>query len=223
MTEDLRERVHEFLKELGRPAQMEEIYPYLQDDHELSGMDQTRGMRKLRTILNSSRSIAKRGVRRGAAYEYNPLYADDLENMERVERDIILMHLRNGGSLDNDEPYDEPTLKESRTAVTSVLNNLQCQGALWRGQNKTYLTEAFWDISISNRISTRFTHSAATGQLMDDMGNELERLYKPDTPLLDCDIPIPVRPSRSTAIEFAVAFTTHELKKLPIPKKENQA
>ncbi len=220
MTEDLRERVHEFLKELGRPAQMEEIYPYLKDDHELSGMDQTRGMRKLRTILNSSRSIAKRGVRRGAAYEYNPVYADDVENMERVERDIILMHLRNGGSLDNDEPYDEPTLKESRTAVTSVLNNLQRQGALWQTQNKTHLTEAFWDISISNRISTSFTHSAATGRLMDDMVNELERLYQPNSTLPRSDIPIPVRPSRSTAIEVALAFTTLELKNTPASKKE---
>ncbi len=86
MTEGLRELVHELLGELGRPAQMEEIYRSLQDYHELAGVDQARGMRKLRAILNSSSSIAKIGARRGVAYTYDPKYAEDVEKMERVER-----------------------------------------------------------------------------------------------------------------------------------------
>ena len=215
MTEGLRELVHELLGELGRPAQMEEIYRSLQDYHELAGVDQARGMRKLRAILNSSSSIAKIGARRGVAYTYDPKYAEDVEKMERVERDIIVMHLRNGGSLGNDVPYEELG-NDLESAVNTVLNTLVREGALWRGKSETKLTQAFWDISgTSNRISTSFTHSAATGRLMDDVVNELERLYEPGATLPGGDIPIPVRPSRSTAIEVAVAFTVLELKNTP--------
>ena len=207
--------------------QMEEIYPALHDDYELAEMDQARGMRKLRAILNSSPSIAKIGVKRGAAYVYHPDYASEVETIGLIEDKVILLHLRNKGKLDNDVPYEKLVVTQpddpigfTEDDISIALNNLVREGILWRSKKETKLTEAFWTRSgSSNRISTSFTHSAATGWLMDDLVKELERLSDVPTEQVSANdfisfIPIPERPSRSTAIEAAVAFATLELSKI---------
>ena len=210
--------------------QMEEIYPALHDDYELAEMDQARGMRKLRAILNSSPSIAKIGVKRGAAYVYHPDYASEVETIGLIEDEVILLHLRNKGKLDNYVPYEKLVVTQpddpigfTEDDISIALNNLVREGILWTSKKETKLTEAFWTRSgSSNRISTSFTHSAATGWLMDDLVKELERLFdvltkkteKKTAFLPNSSIPIPERPSRSTAIEAAVAFATLELSKI---------
>jgi len=213
MTEELTvEELEDYLKKGLAP--MKQIHQYFQGDPALDGMDQARAMRKIRSILNSSSSIVKMGDKRGAVYVYDPDFAVDVETTGLVENKVIHLHLKNGGILGlNDEPYTELENDYSEEAVNNALNSLLSQRILEMTRTETKLTVGFWEHSGNmNRVSTSFTHSTVIGWHIEELVKQLEQLNDEEKKNFPgTKIPVPIRPSRSTAIEAAVTLAVHHL------------
>ena len=215
MTEELFEKELENYLKKG-PAPMKQIHQDHQYNPALDGMDHARAMRKIRSILNSSSSIVKRGDKRGAIYEYNPDDAGDMETTGMVENKLIHLHLKNRGIFRlHGEAFNKFEKKYTKEAVTNALNNLLNQRILEiQPPDLTKLTNRFWEHSSAiHRTSTSFTHSAATGSRIEDLVKQLPHFNNGgENTLPGTDIPLPVQPSRSTAIEVAVVLAAHLLK-----------
>ena len=206
------------------PSSMKQIYQIYHMEPALDGMDQARAMRKIRSILNSSSSIVKRGDKRGTVYEYNPGDAGIEELTGLVENELIHLHLKNGGTFrlveqlqdfNNGEAYNELKEDNRKEATANALNNLLNQRILEIDPpNQTKLTNRFWEHSSAiHRTSTSFTHSTAIGSQIEDLVEQLQYYNNGgENTLPTTNIPLPIQPSRSTAIEVAVVLATHFIK-----------
>ena len=218
MTEELTvEEIEHILRD--HPLTMKRIHQSLDGHPALDGMDQARAMRKIRNTMNSSSTIVKVGEKRGTVYAFDPNRAKDMEVRGQIENEIIKIHLKAGGALaTDDEHYSELDDEYKKRRVNDALDALIDRGILRMTRTETSLTERVWDISgTTNRFSSSFTHSAAIGSLIDELIEKLESLNKEGEAFLPDSgipgIPVPQRPSRSAAIEAAVAYTAYSLGK----------
>jgi len=198
------------------PLTMKRIHQSLDGHPALDGMNQARAMRKIRNTMNSSSTIVKVGEKRGTVYAFDPEHAKDMEVRGQIENEIIKFHLKAGGALaTDDERYSELDDKYKDRRVNDALDALIDREIVRITRTETSLTERVWDISgTTNRFSSSFTHSAAIGSLIDELIEKLESLHAHEEAFLpDSGIPVPQRPSRSAAIEAAVAYTAYSLGK----------
>lgn len=214
LTIALQAEVENYLKK--GPSSMKQMYQIYHMEPALDGMDQARAMRKIRSILNSSSSIVKRGDKRGAVYEYSPGDAGDVETTGMVENEIIHLHLKNKGTFSlHSKAFKKLEEKYDINATTNALNNLLNQRILEiQPPDMTILTNRFWEHSSAiHRTSTSFTHSAAIGSRIKDLVKQLQDFNNGGKNTLPgTDIPLPEQPSRSTAIEVAVVLAARFLK-----------
>ena len=215
MTEELTvEEIEHILRD--HPLTMKRIHQSLDGHPALDGMDQARAMRKIRNTMNSSSTIVKVGEKRGTVYAFDPEHAKDMEVRGQIENKIIKIHLKAGGALaTDDEHYSELDDEYKKRRVNDALDALIDRGILRMTRTETSLTERVWDISgTTNRSSSSFTHTGATGLIIDELIENLVTLNKERVPFIpDSMIPVPQRPSRSAAIEAAVAYTAYSLGK----------
>jgi hypothetical protein len=215
MTEELTvEEIEYILRD--NPLTMKRIHQSLDGHPALDGMDQARAMRKIRNIMNSSSTIMKVGEKRGTVYAFDPYRAKDMETRGQIEIEIIKIHLKAGGVLaTDDEHYSELDDEYETGRVNDALDALIDRGILRMTRTETSLTERVWDISgTTNRSSSSFTHTGATGLIIEELIEKLKSLNKQGgTFLPNSGIPVPQRPSRSAAIEAAVAYTAYSLGK----------
>ena len=213
MTEELTvEEIEDYLR--TGPYSMKQIHQGLQNHPALERMDQARAMRKIRNTMNSSKHIFRLGEKRGAVYLFDPEHAKALEVRGQIENEIIKIHLKLGGTLKtDDEHYSKLDDVYDSGRVNDALDALIDRGILRMTRTETSLTERVWDISgTTNRLSSSFTHTLATGLIIEELIEKLENLKEKGVPFIaDSGIPVPQRPSRSAAIEAAVAYTTHKL------------
>ena len=216
MTEELIvEEIEDYLR--TGPSTMKQIYRALQKHPALEGMDQAHAMRKIRNTMKSSKHIFRLGEKRGSVYSFNPEHAEELEVRGQIENEIIKIHLTLGGTLaTDDEHYSKLDVTYGKEHVDVALKSLEDRGILKMNRRETNLTERVWDISGStNRSSSSFTHIGATGLIIDQLIEKLENIpddpEEPVTFIPNSGIPVPRRPSRSAAIEAAVAYTTYIL------------
>ena len=215
MTEELNvEEIEYILRDA--PLTMKRIHESLDGHPALDGMDQARAMRKIRNTMNSSKHIFRLGEKRGSVYLFDPEHAEALEVRGQIENEIIKIHLKLGGTLKtDDEHYSKLDDVYDSESVNDALDALIDRGILRMTRTETNLTERVWDISgTTNRFSSSFTHTLATGLIIEELIEKLGNLKEKGVAFFpDSEIPVPQRPSRSAAIEAAVAYTTYILRK----------
>ena len=211
MTEELTvEEIEHILRD--NPLTMKQIHQSLDGHPALDGMDQARAMRKIRNTMNASSTIVKAGEKRGTVYAFDPERAEVKEARGQIENEIIKVHLKVGGTLATDDEHYSKLDDDYETGrVNDALDALIDRGILRMTRTETSLTERVWDTSgTTNRSSSSVTHTGATGLIIEELIEKLQDL-KPNTAdfILDSDIPVPKHPSRSAAIEAALAYTIY--------------